>query len=103
MRLSGQTAGTTLHEDDAIRLWTLDDEVVIASIKTKMHAIGPDVIEGLLQGLALAEDKYKGLVIWSQRRDVLSRRRPAGHAARLHDGRCQGDLGLPSWRCSKPC
>jgi len=66
------TAGITLHEDDAIRLWTLDDDVsgpcgsvVIASIKTKMHAIGPDVIEGLLQGLALAEDKYKGLVIWS--------------------------------------
>jgi len=62
---SAATAGTTLHEDDAIRLWTLDDEVVIASIKTKMHAIGPDVINGLLQGLALAEDKYKGLVIWS--------------------------------------
>jgi 3-hydroxyacyl-CoA dehydrogenase len=60
-----KTAGTTLHEDDAIRLWTLDDEVVIASIKTKMHAIGPDVLEGLLQGLALAEEKYKGLVIWS--------------------------------------
>lgn len=62
---SAAKAGTTLHEDDAIRLWTLDDEVVIASIKTKMHAIGPDVLEGLLQGLALAEDKYKGLVIWS--------------------------------------
>ena len=58
-------AGTTLFEDDAIRLWTLDDEVVIASIKTKMHAIGPDVIEGLLQGLALAEEQYKGMVIWS--------------------------------------
>jgi 3-hydroxyacyl-CoA dehydrogenase len=60
-----KTAGATLHEDDAIRLWTLDDQVVIASIKTKMHAIGPDVIEGLLQGLALAEEKYRGMVIWS--------------------------------------
>jgi len=62
---NAKTAGTTLFEDDAIRLWTQDDEVVIASIKTKMHAIGPDVIDGLLQGLALAEDSYKGLVIWS--------------------------------------
>jgi 3-hydroxyacyl-CoA dehydrogenase len=69
---SAATAGTTLFEDDAIRLWTQDGDtsgpsgsVVIASIKTKMHAIGPAVIEGLLQGLALAEDKYKGLVIWS--------------------------------------
>jgi 3-hydroxyacyl-CoA dehydrogenase len=62
---SAAKAGTTLFEDDAIRLWTLDDAVVIASIKTKMHAIGPDVLEGLLQGLALAEEKYKGMVIWS--------------------------------------
>ena len=62
---SAAKAGTTMFEDDAIRLWTLDDAVVIASIKTKMHAIGPDVLEGLLQGLALAEEKYKGMVIWS--------------------------------------
>jgi 3-hydroxyacyl-CoA dehydrogenase len=62
---SAAAAGTTLFEDQAIRLWTQDSEVVIASIKTKMHAIGPDVIDGLLQGLALAEEKYKGLVIWS--------------------------------------
>lgn len=60
-----ETAGKTLHEDEAIRLWTLDDEVVIASIKTKMHAIGPGVVEGLMQGLELAEAGYKGLVVWS--------------------------------------
>ncbi len=62
------TAGTTLHEDDAIRLWTLDGEqgdVVIASIKTKMHAISPDVVEGLAMAVDLAEKSYKGLVIWS--------------------------------------
>jgi 3-hydroxyacyl-CoA dehydrogenase len=60
-----ETAGTTLHEDDAIRLWTLDDEVVIASIKTKMHAISPEVCEGLQMAIDLAEKKYQGLVIWS--------------------------------------
>jgi 3-hydroxyacyl-CoA dehydrogenase len=59
------TAGTTLHEDDAIRLWTLDDEVLIASIKTKMHAISPDVAEGLALGIDMAEKNYKGMVIWS--------------------------------------
>ena len=62
------TAGTTLHEDDAIRLWTLgtlDDEILIASIKTKMHAISPDVAEGLALGIEMAEKSYKGLVIWS--------------------------------------
>ncbi len=67
-----ETTGKTLHEDDAIRLWTLDEDrnspaggVLIASIKTKMHAISPGVVEGLMQGLELAEAEYQGLVIWS--------------------------------------
>jgi 3-hydroxyacyl-CoA dehydrogenase len=63
-----ESAGTTVHEDDAIRLWTLpgaDADVLIASIKTKMHAISPDVAEGLAMGVDLAEKSYKGLVIWS--------------------------------------
>ena len=62
---SAETAGKTLFEDDAIRLWTLDDAVVIASIKTKMHAISPDVAEGLVRAVDLAEQEYEGLVIWS--------------------------------------
>ena len=69
---SATTAGKTLHEDEAIRIWTLNEDpaspsgsVVIASIKTKMHAIGPGVVEGLMQALDLAEDGYQGLVIWS--------------------------------------
>jgi 3-hydroxyacyl-CoA dehydrogenase len=63
--LKAEAAGTTLHEDEAIRLWTLDQQVLIASIKTKMHALSPGVIEGLMQGLDLAEANYQGLVIWS--------------------------------------
>jgi len=62
---AAMSAGRTLHEDASIRLWTLDDEVLIASIKTKMHAIGPGVVEGLLQGQALAAKEFKGMVIWS--------------------------------------
>ncbi len=64
-----QTAGQTLHEDDAIRLWTLEqgglDGVLIASIKSKMHAIGPAVAEGLGRAVAMAEAQYQGLVVWS--------------------------------------
>jgi hypothetical protein len=41
------------------------DDVLIASIKTKVHAIGPGVIEGLLKGVDLAEKQYQGLVVWS--------------------------------------
>ncbi len=62
---SATTAGKTLHEDEYIRLWSLDDEVLIASIKTKMHAIGPGVVEGLVMGQEMAERDFKGLVVWS--------------------------------------
>jgi len=58
-------AGTTVHEDAGIRLWSLDGEVLIASIKTKMHAISPEVAEGLQRGVDLAEQSYQGLVVWS--------------------------------------
>ena len=66
-----ETAGTTVYEDPAIRLWTLDGangepgDVLIASIKTKMHAISAEVTEGLARGVELAEARYSGLVIWS--------------------------------------
>ena len=63
---SPATAGRTVHEDAAIRLWTLDDEVLIASIKTKMRAISPDVAAGLARGVELAEQSFQGLVIWSE-------------------------------------
>jgi 3-hydroxyacyl-CoA dehydrogenase len=60
-----ETAGTTVFEDAAIRLWTLAGDVLIASIKTKMHVISPEVVQGLTRGIALAEQSYQGLVIWS--------------------------------------
>ncbi|MBD3892390.1 3-hydroxyacyl-CoA dehydrogenase/enoyl-CoA hydratase family protein [Hydrogenophaga sp.] len=60
-----ETAGTTLEENDSLRTWTLDGLVLIASIKTKMHAISPEVCEGLMAAVDLAEKEYQGLVIWS--------------------------------------
>jgi 3-hydroxyacyl-CoA dehydrogenase len=38
-----QTAGKTIQEDDALRVWTLDDQVLIATLKTKMRAISMEV------------------------------------------------------------
>jgi 3-hydroxyacyl-CoA dehydrogenase len=62
-------AGATLHEDDACRIWHWDSgmaaEVLVFSIKTKMHAIGPSVGAGLLKAIDLAEAGYRGLVVWS--------------------------------------
>jgi 3-hydroxyacyl-CoA dehydrogenase len=60
-----ETAGTTLSENDALRVWTLDGEVAIASIKTKMHVISPEVAEGLQEAIDIAERDFQGLVVWS--------------------------------------
>jgi 3-hydroxyacyl-CoA dehydrogenase len=60
----GKTAGTTVFEDDSVRIWHQNDDVLILSFKTKMHVIGPGVVDGLNKAIAEAEKNYKGLVIW---------------------------------------
>jgi len=58
-------AGTQEFKNDEVRVWSLDGEVLIASITAKLHLISPLVVEGLLKAVDIAEEKYKGLVIWS--------------------------------------
>ncbi len=57
--------GTEEFKNEEIRVWSLDGEVLIASITAKLHLISPTVTEGLLKAVEIAEAKYKGLVIWS--------------------------------------
>jgi 3-hydroxyacyl-CoA dehydrogenase len=63
--VDGRTAGTTVFEDDSVRLWHSGDEVLVISLKTKMHVIGDGVIKGLKMALEEAAKNFKGLVIWS--------------------------------------
>ena len=58
-------SGTELFKNDEIRVWTLDGQVVIASITAKLHLISPAVTEGLVKAVEIAEAGYQGLVIWS--------------------------------------
>jgi 3-hydroxyacyl-CoA dehydrogenase len=58
-------AGRELYKNDEVRVWTLDEQVVIASITAKLHLVSPVVCEGLLKALDLAEQSFQGLVIWS--------------------------------------
>ncbi len=66
---NGHTGGTTLQEDADARIWKIEQglarEVLIFSLKSKVHAIGPGVIAGLIKAVELAEAEYRGLVIWS--------------------------------------
>lgn len=74
-RLLGETAkvpeksGSTLFENDGVRLWTLpevDAGIGILSFKSKMHAVGSEVLAGVLEAIALAETKLDGVVIWHE-------------------------------------
>lgn len=66
-RLIGEAApvyGETVYENDGARVWTQGDGVLIISFKSKMHAIGPTVVEAVNKAIDIAEAGYKGLVIW---------------------------------------
>lgn len=61
-------AGSTVFENDAVRFWNTSDyfgrDIAILSFKSKMCAIGPDVIHGVMEAVARAEADYRGMVIW---------------------------------------
>jgi 3-hydroxyacyl-CoA dehydrogenase len=65
-RIIGEAAeyGTTVFETDAVRMWTTGDDVGIVSFKTKMHAIGEDVLDGVMQAIEESEKNFKGMIIW---------------------------------------
>jgi 3-hydroxyacyl-CoA dehydrogenase len=60
--------GKTLFETDSVRAWVDDrageDDIVIVSFKSKMNTIAPSVLDGVAQAIDLAEQSYKGVVIW---------------------------------------
>ena len=65
-RLIGETAiyGETIFENDAVRMWHSGDQIAILSFKTKMHTIGVDVLDGVLQAIKEAEQNWRALIIW---------------------------------------
>ena len=62
----GETAdyGVTVFEDDDIRAWHQNDEILIASFKTKKNIITDGVLSGIQKAVEVAEKGFKGLVLW---------------------------------------
>ncbi|WP_109124448.1 3-hydroxyacyl-CoA dehydrogenase/enoyl-CoA hydratase family protein [Dyella sp. C11] len=57
--------GTTVWENEGVRLWTLgDDGVGIISFKTKMNTVNDHVLNGVQQAIDIAEQQLKAVVIW---------------------------------------
>jgi 3-hydroxyacyl-CoA dehydrogenase len=83
-RVLGETAATpeksgeTLYENDGVRLWKLaattettagprvDAKIGIISIKSKMHTIGNEVLDGVIAAVRQAERTLDGVVIWHE-------------------------------------
>ncbi len=83
-RVLGETAATpeksgeTLYENDGVRLWKLaattettagprvDAKIGIISIKSKMHTIGNEVLDGVIAAVRQAEQTLDGVVIWHE-------------------------------------
>jgi 3-hydroxyacyl-CoA dehydrogenase len=65
-RLVGESAqlGHTVFETGAVRMWTSGDDIAVLSFKSKMHTIGEDVLDGVMQAIEEAERGFKGLIIW---------------------------------------
>ena len=56
--------GKTLFENEGLRLWSEDDDVLIASFNTHRHCISLETLKGLQQAVVKAEAVDKPLVVW---------------------------------------
>jgi len=86
---SRPSLGETVFENAGVRAVTAGDGILIVSFKTKAHSISPDVLEGINSAIDIAEERFKGLVIWQAEP-------PFSVGANLDSLR--GALGAGDWR-----
>ena len=65
------SAGETVFETDAVRMWHDGDGVAVLSFKTKMNTVSDGVLAGIQQAIDIAEKDFTGMVIW-QNKDTFS-------------------------------
>nr|WP_298125090.1 3-hydroxyacyl-CoA dehydrogenase/enoyl-CoA hydratase family protein [uncultured Pseudoxanthomonas sp.] len=87
--LLGETfaQGETVYENDGVRLWTDGDGIGVVSFKTKMHTVSDAVLEGMQQAITIAEQKFKGLVIWQPKEPFSAGADLAGALGALQAGK----------------
>src|SRR5205085_6959029 len=57
--------GTTVFEDEGVRMWHQGDRIAIVSFKSKMHSLGTEVLLGVDRAIDEAERNFDALVIWN--------------------------------------
>ena len=56
--------GEAVFENAGVRLWSSGDGIGVLSFKSKLHTIGDEVLDGVLEALKIAERRFDGLVLW---------------------------------------
>ncbi|MEL1264341.1 3-hydroxyacyl-CoA dehydrogenase/enoyl-CoA hydratase family protein [Pseudoxanthomonas putridarboris] len=79
--------GETIYENDGVRLWTDGDGIGVVSFKTKMNTVSDAVLDGLQEAVAIAEQKFKGLVIWQPKEPFSAGADLAGALGALQAGK----------------
>ena len=65
------SAGETVFETDAVRMWHDGDGAAVLSFKTKMNTVSDGILSGIQQAIDIAEKDFTGMVIW-QHKDTFS-------------------------------
>ena len=81
--------GTTVYENDGVRMWHDGDGIAVVSFKTKMNTVSDHVLDGLQEAISIAERDFQGLVIWQQKEPFSAGADLAGALGLLQAGRIE--------------
>ena len=82
--------GTTVYENDGVRMWHDGDGIAVVSFKTKMNTVSDAVLDGLQQAIGIAERDFQGLVIWQNKEPFSAGADLAGALGLLQAGNVAG-------------
>ena len=82
--------GTTVFENDGLRMWHDGDGIAVVSYKTKMNTVSDQVLDGLQQAISIAERDFQGLVIWQNKEPFSAGADLAGALGLLQAGNVAG-------------
>ncbi len=79
--------GTTVFENDGLRMWHDGDDVAVVSFKTKMHTVSDAVLDGLQEAVSRAERDFAGMVVWQPKEPFSAGADLAGALGALQAGK----------------
>ncbi|MDR3441412.1 MAG: 3-hydroxyacyl-CoA dehydrogenase/enoyl-CoA hydratase family protein [Legionella sp.] len=55
-----------IYENEGVRLWHLEDDVAVLSLKSKANTIGQEVVDGLEAAMDVAEKQCRGVIVYQK-------------------------------------